>query len=467
MTRTPRFRLFVQALAVLAAAAISTTPGTVSAAAAKPSPKTSTGDVFPFKIHRKTLPNGLRVLVVPTDHPGVVSYYTVVRTGSRNEVEPGHSGFAHFFEHMMFRGTPRFPAEKYNDLLKSIGADSNAFTTDDWTCYHVTAAASALDSIVDIESDRFQNLQYEEAAFQKEARAVLGEYNKNASNPIRLLFERSRNEAFAAHTYKHTTMGFLKDIEDMPNQFAYSKQFFDRFYRPGNCIVLVVGDVKPERVFELAAAKYSAWKPGPAIPAIPVEPPQEAQKTVDVRWPSPTFPWMLITYKAPAFRADDRSIPALSLLGQLGFGETSPLYKKLVVDEQIVDVLSADAEPHRDPFIFEILVRLKSKDAKVLERVRTEIDKTIEELRTTEVDARRLADAKSATRYGVAMGLDTTDGIALTLASMLELTGDPDSLNTLYRTYNALGAAELREAARKTFVPAGRTLATLVEEAAK
>ncbi len=94
--------------------------------------------VFPFPIEKTTLENGLTVISVPFDSPGIIAYYTVVRTGSRNEVEKGLSGFAHFFEHMMFRGTEKYPQDKYNDVLKALGADSNAFTTDDWTCYHMT-----------------------------------------------------------------------------------------------------------------------------------------------------------------------------------------------------------------------------------------------------------------------------------------------------------------------------------------
>src|SRR6185436_20959401 len=93
--------------------------------------------IFPYVTSESVLDNGLRVVVVPMDSPGLMAFYVVVRTGSRNEVEPGLSGFAHFFEHMMFRGTDRYPAEKYNEILKGIGADSNAFTTDDWTCYHI------------------------------------------------------------------------------------------------------------------------------------------------------------------------------------------------------------------------------------------------------------------------------------------------------------------------------------------
>ena len=154
------------------------------------------GPVFPYKVQKTVLENGLTVASVPFDSPGIIAYYTVVRTGSRNEVEPGLSGFAHFFEHMMFRGTAKYPQEKYNDLLKSLGANSNAFTTDDWTCYHMTIPSSALAKAVEVESDRFLNLKYDEPDFQKEARAVLGEYNKSASSPFLILNEARQDAAY-------------------------------------------------------------------------------------------------------------------------------------------------------------------------------------------------------------------------------------------------------------------------------
>src|SRR5215210_2690198 len=121
-------------------------------------PRAATADVLPFKSTERTLPNGLRVIIVPTGFPNLVSIQVPVQTGSRNEVEPGKSGFAHFFEHMMGRGTKSYSKEKLNTLLK------------------VTA-------------DRFRNLSYTEEDFKTESRAVLGEYNKNSANPIRKLNE--------------------------------------------------------------------------------------------------------------------------------------------------------------------------------------------------------------------------------------------------------------------------------------
>src|SRR5882762_1202097 len=218
--------------------------------------------VFPYPVQVTVLENGLKVVAVPFDSPGLVACWTVVRAGSRNEIEPGKSGFAHFFEHMMFRGTDKYPKEKFTAVLKSIGADNNAYTSDDETVYHTVASASALETMMDLESDRFMNLKYTEEDFKTEAGAILGEYNKNSSNPLQAIEEKVRESAFDYHTYKHTTMGFLRDIQNMPNQYQYSLTFFDRWYRPENCVVVVVGDFQQDKLIELAKKYYSPWKHG-------------------------------------------------------------------------------------------------------------------------------------------------------------------------------------------------------------
>ena len=145
--------------------------------------------IFPYKYTIDDLPNGLRLITVPTDYPNLVSLYIVVQTGSRNEVESGKSGFAHLFEHLMFRGTEKYSAEAYNEIFKNAGADTNAYTSDDRTVYHATFSKEDLDQIMMVEADRFQNLKVPEELFKTETRAVLGEYNKNATNPVNKLFE--------------------------------------------------------------------------------------------------------------------------------------------------------------------------------------------------------------------------------------------------------------------------------------
>src|ERR1043166_6341294 len=211
------------------------------------------GDIMPFPATEKTLANGLKVIVVPTGFPNIVAMYIPVQTGSRNEIEPGKSGFAHFFEHMMSRGPPAYPPEKYNQVGTKAGARENANTSDDRTVYHIVFAREDLPKIMEIYADRFMNLAYSEPAFQTESKAVLGEYNKNSASPVRKLLEVQREHAFTAHTYKHTTMGFLRDIEDMPNQYAYSKEFFKRWYRPEYTTIIGAAAVKRDEVFAPAA----------------------------------------------------------------------------------------------------------------------------------------------------------------------------------------------------------------------
>ncbi|HEY4312362.1 MAG TPA: pitrilysin family protein [Pirellulales bacterium] len=418
--------------------------------------------IFPYKIERAVLDNGLTVITVPCDTPGVLSYYTIVRTGSRNEIEPGLSGFAHFFEHMMFRGTPRNSNEQYNAKMKAMGADSNAFTTDDWTAYHTTASADALATIIELEADRFQNLSYDLPAFQKEARAVLGEYNKIASSPLLLLDETMQDVAYDKHTYKHTTIGFLKDIVDMPNQYEYSRKFLDRWYRPDNCIVLAVGDVRHKEVVELARRQYSGWKAGVAKIDIPVEPSQTAERRRDLQWKGVTQPYLYIGYHVPGFDPKSRDIAALDVLGEAIFSQVSPLYRKLVLDEARVETITAGAQFHRDPTLFTIMARLH--DAADMPAIEQEIYAALAGAAAQPIDAQQLADIKSHMRYGFATSLDSTNAVARALGSFLELTGDPDSLDQMYATYEQVTPEDVQRVAKQFFAPENRTVVTLLSE---
>src|SRR4249920_532480 len=191
----------------------------VLALASGQQPRASAADVLPFKATERTLPNGLKVIIVPSGFPNLVTVEIPVQTGSRNEVEPGKSGFAHFFEHLMFRGTPENPPEKYRQIMSKAGARDNASTSDDYTHYYSTFAKEHLERVLALYADMFQHLAYSEADFKTEARAILGEYNKNSAEPIRKLLEVQREQFYKVHTYKHTTMGFITDIENMPSEY--------------------------------------------------------------------------------------------------------------------------------------------------------------------------------------------------------------------------------------------------------
>ena len=414
---------------------------------------------FPFPVVEKTLPNGLRVYVVPYDSPGLVAYYSVVRTGSRNEVEPGRSGFAHFFEHMMFRGTDRYSTEKYNDVIKAMGADSNAFTSDDITVYHILAGKQALPRIVEIESDRFQNLKYKEAEFQKEARAVLGEYNKSASDPLQKMAEALYDNAFQTHTYKHTTIGFLRDIEDMPNQFGYSLQFFDRYYRPDNVVLLVVGDVDATETFALVEKSYGEWKKGPSRPAVPAEPAQPKEKRVALGWKGATLPVLLMGYHAPAFQPKNVDVPALEVLAELLFSERAPLYKRLVLKEQKVEALQGSFDRHVDPNLFSVYARVKKPED--LATVETAVQQELTRIANDGIDPKALGEVASNARYGFAGRLNTADHVALVGAEFIGLTGRLSSIDEYFAALGKVKSADVQRVARTYFTPKNRTVVTL------
>ncbi|MBV9497470.1 MAG: insulinase family protein, partial [Acidobacteria bacterium] len=432
--------------------------------AAAAAPKATASDkILPFKAVEHTLPNGLKVIAVPTGFPNIVSLYIPVRTGSRNEVEAGKSGFAHFFEHMMFRGTEKYSPEKYNAIIQKAGARQNANTSDDRTTYHITFAKDDLEKILEIEADRFKNLSYSPEAFKTEARAVLGEYNKNSASPIRKLFEVQRDAAYTTHTYKHTTMGFIKDIEDMPNQYDYSKTFFSRWYRPENTTIIVAGDVDPQKVFPIVEKYWSDWKRGTYKVDIPVEPPSTKPVYAHVPWPSQTIPWVTVAFRVPGWDETSNELPALDTALDLEFGQTSDLYKRLVEQEQKVDRLFTSNGPSIDPALYTVFARVK--DGKDASYVRDEILRTFAKLRDRQEPADRVNESKSNTRYNFVRSLDNTEAITQTLAEFVYYKRSYDTINNYYKELASLTPADLQTVAKKYITDNNLVVTTLASSA--
>jgi zinc protease len=252
------------------------------------STQASNARVFPFPFEAVELENGFRAYLIKAGAPGQIAYVSIVRTGSRDEVEEGKSGFAHFFEHMMFRGTEKYP--DYDGETTRMGAFRNASTWPDQTAYYIVANSEYLEKIMDLESDRFQNLKYSEADFRTEAGAILGEYQQGAREPQRFLNEKVRETAFLKHTYRHTTIGFEADVRAMPQAYEYSKSFYERFYRPENVVLVVAGDFDTEKTKALVRKYYAGWKAGYKPPAIEAEPPQTAPRDTTVKYPGRTLP---------------------------------------------------------------------------------------------------------------------------------------------------------------------------------
>jgi zinc protease len=415
--------------------------------------------VFPYDYKINDLPNGLRVVTVPTDYPNLVALYTVVGAGSRNEIEPGKSGYAHFFEHLMFRGSENFPPGSFDRIMKKAGASSNAYTTDDRTVYHATFAKEDLDEIMQLEADRFQRLKYAQPEYKTEALAVLGEYNKNSASPTFKMHEVLRETAYKTHTYSHTTMGYLKDIQDYPNQYEYSLQFFNRFYRPEYTTIVVVGDVKPDEVLAMVNKYYGGWQPGDYKPQIPVEPAQEKARSEHIEWTSPTLPYVAVAYRGPAFSDESKDKAALDLLSLIAFGENSDLFQKLVLQEQKADFISPDFEDKINPELFTVYARAKS-DAD-MNYVRDEIVKTYKRYTGELVPQKQLDQTRSRMRYGFAMAMNSNDAIANTLAPYIALKRTPETLEKLFALYDRVTPEDIRAAARTYFQDKNQTVVTL------
>ena len=414
--------------------------------------------ILPYPIHQKKLANGLNVVTVPYNSPGIAAFYIVVRAGSREEVEKGKTGFAHFFEHMMFRGTDKYSKELYGDIMKEMGAAANANTSIDRTLYHMTGNADMLDKMFEIEADRFQNLKYSVHDFKTEAGAVKGEYTKNSASPYQQLYEKLVSTAFTKHTYAHTTMGFFEDVVDMPNQYDYSLTFFDRFYRPEYATILVVGDVTPERVNNLAQQYFGDWKRGNYKPTIATEPKQTKTRYAHVQQQG-FPPYLTLAFKGPAFSDNSKDLPALSILSNILFSQNSDLYRKLVVQEQKARFISGGPQFSRDPNL--VSYSASVVNASDLQYVKDEIMRVLNDAKTKPIDAKKIADTKSRIKYIFAMSMDSPDAIANALSQYIWLTGNPEAINNLYAVYDTVTAKDLMDVAKKYFTPATLTVGTI------
>ncbi len=424
---------------------------------------------FPYPWTTDTLPNGLRLVTVPTEHKNLVAFFVVVRVGSRNEIEPGKTGFAHFFEHMMFRGSENYTSEQRDAIMKKAGAESNAYTSDDRTVYHALFSTADLEKIMEVEADRFQRLKYSEPDYKTEALAVLGEYNKNSADPTEKLWEVLRERAFTTHTYKHTTMGFLRDIQEMPNQYNYSLEFYKRYYRPEYCTVLLVGDITREQALALTSRFFGSWQHGEYKPEIPPEPPQKQARSASVDWPSPTLPYVVVAYHAPGFSDQKKEKAALDFVVPIAFGENSELYQRLVLKEQKIDMLEANFEDSIDPELFSVVARVK--DLKDLNYVRDEIIKTFDKFAKDPITQEKLEETRSHIRYSTALTWTSADAIAGFLASYISLGRTPETVDRVFALYQQVTARDVQENAKRYFNAENRTVVTLAtkpkEEAAK
>jgi zinc protease len=293
-----------------------------------------------------TLKNGMQVVVVSNHRVPIVTHMVWYKVGSADEV-PGKTGLAHMVEHMMFKGTKTIPAGQFSHLVAINGGRENAFTTEDYTAFYQNVAVDKLELVMKLEADRMANLALKDADFQPEHQVVIEERRQRIDNePASLLEERVEAALYLAYPYHHPVIGWRPDMEKYVLKDVVD--FHQRWYAPNNAILVVSGDVTAAQVRPLAEKYYGIIPPRPVPPRDRAdEPPPAAPRTVELRDPEVHQPAWSRQYLAPSYHyGDTKYAYALQVLSEiLGGGETSRLYKDLVVDQRLAASASAGYDP--------------------------------------------------------------------------------------------------------------------------
>jgi zinc protease len=405
------------------------------------------------------LANGLKVIVWPAHGIPNVALYNWVRVGSRNEA-PGITGLAHFFEHMMFNGTTRRQPGEFDRLMEAQGGSNNAFTSDDVTVYQDWFPASALELVLDLESDRVGNLAFLPHVIESERGVVYSERRLRVEdNNQGLLGEQVQAMAFVAHPYKFPTIGWPSDIQAW--DLSDLQRFYRTFYAPNNLTLVLAGDVRPEVAFDLAA-RYFGHLPRQAPPA-PIrtrEPEQLGERRVVVRRKAQT-PLLQYAYKAPA-AADPRAPAVNLLLSVLIDGDASRLHRRLVEEREMAIEVSGQWQEGFDPGLLWLYLTLPEEAD--MDEVQELLDAELEDVARNGVTDAELRRAKSLTEVGFWRKLATIDGKAQLLGEFEIFHGDWEKLFEAPFQYEQVTREEVQSLAQEILDPRKRTVGVLLPE---
>lgn len=283
------------------------------------------------------LDNGMELVVIPDHRAPIVTHMVWYKVGSADE-PPGKSGIAHFFEHLMFKGTTNHKPGEFDATVAEIGGSENAFTSYDYTAYHETVAPEALGTMMALEADRMRNLILDDAVIGTERDVVLEERRSRIEgDPDSLLSEEVQATLYQNHPYRVPVIGWMHEMEKLNRDDAVT--FYDRYYRPNNAVLVVAGDVTADAVRRMAEETYGKVARGPDLPPRlrPTEPEQNTSRTVTMVDARVTIPSFAKYWLAPSYRtAEQGEAEALDLLSEiLGGGNRSRLYQQLVVKSDL------------------------------------------------------------------------------------------------------------------------------------
>jgi predicted Zn-dependent peptidase len=405
-------------------------------------------------VDQYTLKNGLRV-VLSEDHAApTVSLCVTYDVGSRNEL-PGHTGFAHLFEHMMFQGSQNVGKGEHLILVRVNGGDVNGTTTDDQTNYYERVPANQLDLALFLESDRMRALRITQANLDNQRNTVQEERRLRMDNQAYgKTGEVLEDLAYDNFAYKHSTMGSMTDlnaasIEDVA-------QFFKAYYAPDNAVLTLVGDFKTAEALEKIKKYFEDIPRQPAPPKVDMtEPAQTAERRTEVEDAFARLPRLDIVYKTVPSNTPD--FYALDMLGDILFGgPSSRLYQKLVKEKSVALQVAGGVDLRRGPALFQALALLKpGQDESEVEKL---IYEELERVKTDGVTPAEMQKVLIQDRLQQAESMTSTMSRARTMGQYAVFFHDPDLINTILAKYSEITPADIQRVAKKYLVTNERTV---------
>jgi zinc protease len=454
----------------LVAAALSTTalsPLAMAATKAKPkpaatAPATSAIAVPPIVYQQRVLANGLKVYTSRDTTTPNVSVQVWYGVGSKDDPH-GRSGFAHLFEHLMFKATRNMPNETLDRLTEDVGGFNNASTWDDFTNYYEVVPANHLERLIWAEADRLKSLVIDESVFASERDVVKEELRQRVlADPYGRFFALSiPQQSFTAHPYQRPGIGSIEELDAATVDDV--RAFHRTYYRPDNAALIVVGNFDQAKLDALIDQYFNPIaKPAGDIPKVTVtEPARTGPKSVNTYGPNVPLPALAITWLAPA--AADKDVPALTVLDAvLSAGKSSRLYDSLVYDQKIAQSVFSTAPTNAQPGLF--YVGAVMAGGKTVAQGEAALRAQVARVRDGLVTPAELAEAKAGLLADAVRKREEIDGRAFAIGYALETEGDPAAANTSLAKLQAVTAADIQRVAKKYLADDRRTVIRYLPE---
>jgi zinc protease len=400
------------------------------------------------------LKNGLRVIVNEDHVAPVFAVAVLYNVGSRDE-RPGRTGFAHLFEHMMFKGSENVGAGEHFYSVFSNGGSMNGTTNKERTLYYEELPANQLDMALFLEADRMRSLSIEQGNLDNQRQAVQEERRQSVDNqPYGRTFEAMDDLAFENPAYKHSVIGSMDDLNAASVEDVAA--FFKTYYAPNNAILAISGDVNGGTVLEHVRKYFEEIPSQPAPPPVDIaEPPQQAERRRTLEDPLARVPRIDVAYHIPSsLSPDDDTIDLVAEI--LATGRSSRLFEVLVRQKQLALAVGAFAENSRGPRLFRIVATVPP--GKTTDEAEAGIYAEIERLKAGPIADWEIEKSRNGTRRQFVGLLSSSLSRASMLAEVTRLYGDPAEINTVYEKTAKLNANDVLRVARQYLTAENRVV---------